>query len=154
MAGVQTELLFELHMDLDQEAAQRVGATSRGTRLIGYIKGGTFEGPKLKGEVLPGGGDWLLIRPDGVREPDVRLTLRTEDGHLIYMAYRGVFRIAPELLQRIRQGEAVDPTAYYLRTTPVFETAAEKYSWLNQIVAVGVGTRIPTGLKYTVYTIL
>jgi hypothetical protein len=154
MAGVQTELLFELHMDLDQEAAQRVGATSRGTRLIGYIKGGTFEGPKLKGEVLPGGGDWLLIRPDGVREPDVRLTLRTEDGHLIYMAYRGVFRIAPELLQRILQGEAVDPTAYYLRTTPVFETAAEKYSWLNQIVAVGVGTRLPTGLKYTVYTIL
>ena len=83
MASVQTELLFELHMDLDQEAAQRVGATSRGTRLIGYIKGGTFEGPKLKGEVLPGG-----------------------DG------------------------------------------------WLNQIVAVGVGTRTPTGLKYTVYTIL
>ena len=70
MAGGQTELLFELQMDLDQEAAQRVGATSRGTRLIGYIKGGTFEGPKLKGDVLPGGGDWLLIRPDGVREPD------------------------------------------------------------------------------------
>ena len=154
MAGGQTELLFELHMDLDQEAAQRVGATSRGTRLIGYIKGGTFEGPKLKGDVLPGGGDWLLIRPDGVREPDVRLTLRTEDGHLIYMAYRGVFRIAPELLQRIRQGEAVDPAEYYLRTTPVFETAAEKYGWLNQIVAVGVGTRTPNGLKYTVYTIL
>ena len=154
MAGVQTELLFELHMDLDQEAAQRVGATSRGTRLIGYIKGGTFEGPKLKGDVLPGGGDWLLIRPDGVREPDVRLTLRTEEGHLIYMAYRGVFRIAPELLQRIRQGEAVDPAEYYLRTTPVFETAAEKYGWLNQIVAVGVGIRTPTGLKYTVYTVL
>ena len=154
MAGVQTELLFELHMDLDQEAAQRVGATSRGTRLIGYIKGGTFEGPKLKGDVLPGGGNWLLIRPDGVREPDVRLTLRTEDGHLIYMAYRGVFRIAPELLQRIRQGEAVDPAEYYLRTTPVFETAAEKYGWLNQIVAVGVGIRTPTGLKYTVYTVL
>ena len=55
MAGVQTELLFELHMDLDQEAAQQVGTTSRGTRLIGYIKGGTLEGPKLKGDVLPGG---------------------------------------------------------------------------------------------------
>ena len=79
---------------------------------------------------------------------------RTEDGHLIYMAYRGVFRIAPELLQRIRQGEAVDPAEYYLRTTPVFETAAEKYGWLNQIVAVGVGIRTPTGLKYTVYTVL
>jgi hypothetical protein len=70
------------------------------------------------------------------------------------MAYRAIFRIAPELLQRIVQGEAVDPSAYYLRSTPVFETAAEQYSWLNQIVAVGIGTRIPTGLKYTVYSIL
>lgn len=154
MAGVQTELLFEMLVELDRETAQRVGATSRGTRQIGYIKGGTFEGPQLKGEVLPGGGDWLLIRPDGVREPDVRLTLRTEDGHLIYMAYRGIFRIAPELLERIRQGEVVDPSAYYLRTTPIFETAAEKYGWLNQIVAVGIGIRTPTGLRYTVYTIL
>jgi hypothetical protein len=154
MAGVQTELLFEMRVELDRETGQWVGATSRGTRLIGYIKGGTFEGPQLKGEVLPGGGDWLLIRPDGVREPDVRLTLRTEDGHLIYMAYRSIFRIAPELLERIRQGEAVDPSAYYLRTTPIFETTAEKYGWLNQVVAVGIGTRTPTGLLYTVYTIL
>jgi hypothetical protein len=154
MANIQTELLFDLSMELDQGTLQQVGLTPRGTRLIGYIKGGTFAGPRLKGDLLPGGGDWLLIRPDGVRELDVRLTLRTDDGHFIYMAYRGLFRITPELLQRITQGEAVDPSAYYLRSTPVFETAAEHYGWLNQIVTVGVGTRIPTGLQYTVYTIL
>jgi Protein of unknown function (DUF3237) len=154
MSDIQTELLFDMDYEVDQGAIQQVGMTSRGTRLIGYITGGTFAGPRLKGDVLPGGGDWLLIRPDGVREPDCRLTLRTDDGHLIYMAYRAIFRIAPELLQRIVQGEAVDPSAYYLRSTPVFETAAEQYSWLNQIVAVGIGTRIPTGLKYTVYSIL
>ena len=154
MADIQTELLFDLSMELDQGTLQQVGMTPRGTRLIGYIKGGTFTGPRLKGDLLPGGGDWLLIRPDGVRELDVRLTLRTDDGHLIYMAYRGLFRITPELLQRIIQGEAVDTSAYYLRSTPVFETAAEQYGWLNQIVTVGVGTRIPTGLQYTVYTIL
>jgi hypothetical protein len=154
MAHIQTELLFDMSMDIDQGTVQQVGMTSRGTRLIGYITGGTFAGPRLKGDLLPGGGDWLLIRPDGIRELDVRLTLRMDDGHLIYMAYRGIFRIAPELLQRILHGEAVDPSGYYLRSTPVFETAAEHYSWLNQIVTVGIGTRIPTGLQYTVYTIL
>jgi hypothetical protein len=154
MADIQTEVLFAMYYEVDQGGIQQVGLTSRGTRLIGYIKGGTFAGPRLKGDVLPGGGDWLLIRPDGVREPDCRLTLRTDDGHLIYMAYRAIFRIAPELLQRLIQGEAVNPSAYYLRSTPVFETAAEQYGWLNQIVTVGIGIRVPTGLKYTVYTIL
>lgn len=154
MAEVKTEPLFEMSIDLDLETVQLVGATPRGTRAIGYIKGGTFEGPKLRGEVLPGGGDWLLIRADGVREPDVRLTLRTDDGHLVYMSYRGIFRIAPELLQRARSGEAVAPSEYYLRTTPVFETASEKYGWLNQIVAVGIGKPTPPGISYTVYAIL
>ncbi len=154
MAGVATELLFEMRVDLDQEAGQVVGATPYGTRLIGYITGGTFAGPRLQGDVLPGGGDWLLVRADGVRAPDVRLTLRTEDGQLIYMSYRGIMRMPPELLQRILQGEVVDPSQYYLRTAPFFETAAEQYSWLNQLLAVGVGIRTPTGLTYAVYAIL
>jgi len=153
--GLQSQLAFEASIDLDQETAQLVGDTPRGTLLIGYIKGGTFEGPRLKGEVLPGGGDWIRVRADGVvREPDVRLTLRTDDGHLIYMSYRGIFKIPPELLQRILRGDPVNPSEYYLRTTPVFETASEKYGWLNELVAVGVGTRTSTGLDYQVYAIL
>ena len=154
MAEVKTELLFEISIDLDFETMQHVGATPRGTRGIGYIKGGTFEGPQLRGEVPPGGGDWLLIRADGVRAPDVRLTLRTDDGDLVYMSYRGIYHIAPEILQRARSGEAVDPSEYYLRTTPVFETGSEKYGWLNRIVAVGIGKPTPPGVSYTVYAIL
>ena len=85
---------------------------------------------------------------------DVRITLRTDDGCLIYMSYRGVTSITPEVIQRITRGESVDPTEYYFRTTPVFETGAEKYSWLNRIVAVGVGQRLPTAVSYMVYEIL
>jgi hypothetical protein len=113
-----------------------------------------FAGPKLKGDVLPGGADWLLTRADGVRELDVRLTLRTDDGHLIYMSYRGINTITPEIIQRLRHGEPVSPSEYYMRITPVFETGAERYGWLNRIVAVGVGQRLPTAVRHTVYAIL
>ena len=152
MADLKTELLFEIRLDLEEP--QDVGATPHGNRRIIYVKGGTFAGPKLKGEVLPGGGDWVLIHPDGVRELDARETLRTDDGHLIYMTARGIFRAAPETFQRLVRGDAIDPSEYYFRTTPAFETGSEKYGWLNRIVAVGIGERPPTGLIHTVYAIL
>ena len=152
MPTLHTELLFEMQVELGE--FQQVGATPRGDRLIAPLKGGTFAGPKLKGTVLPGGADWLLTRLDGVRELDVRLTLRTDDGQLIYMASRGINTITPEIIQRLMRGEPVDPSEYYMRTTPVFETGAEQYGWLNRIVAVGVGQRLPTAVRQTVYAIL
>ena len=72
-------------MNADLEEAQEIGATPQGNRRIVYVTGGTFEGPKLKGEILPGGGDWVLFRPDGVGQLDVRATARTDDGDLIYV---------------------------------------------------------------------
>lgn len=152
MADLKTELLAEVSVDLEE--AQNVGATPHGNRQIFLVKGGTFEGPKLKGEVLPGGGDWFLLRPDGAGELDVRGTMRTDDGHLIYIYYRGIMHASPEVTQRMLQGEAVDPSEYYFRTAPVFETASEKYGWLNRIVAVGVGRLAPNWVGYTVYAIL
>ena len=86
---------------------------------------------------------------------DVRATARTDDGHLIYIWYRGIMHAPPEILERMIQGERdIDPSEYYFRTTPVFETGSEKYRWLNRIVAVGVGRRTETGVAYTVYEIL
>ncbi len=155
MAGLKSELLFEVDADIDLEEAQELGATPQGNRRIAYIKGGTIEGPKLKGEILPGGGDWVLVRPDGARRLDVRTTVRTDDGHLIYVSYRGIMHGPAEVMERLRQGERdMDPSEYYFRTTPVFETGSEKYGWLNRIVAVGVGRRTETGVSYTVYEIL
>ena len=152
MATLQSERLFEIQAELGE--FQEVGATPRGSRLIASVAGGMFSGPKLRGEVLTGGGDWLLIRADGIRELDVRITLRTDDGHLIYMSYRGMNSITPDIVQRLMDGETVDPSEYYFRITPVFETGAEQYGWLNSIVAVGVGERLPTAVRYVVYQIL
>ncbi len=152
MADLKTELLCEVSVDL--EPPQDVGNTPHGVRRIYYVKGGTLEGPKLKGEVLPGGGDWLLLRPDGAGELDVRGTIRTDDGHLIYTYYRGILSIPPEVVQRIFAGEEVDPSEYYFRTTPVYETSSEKYGWLNRTVAVAVGRVKPNWVGYSVYAIL
>ncbi len=137
---LKAELLMEFSVDLEE--AQEIGATPHGNRRIVYIKGGEFEGPKLKGQVLPGGGDWLLIRPDGAGELDVRATMRTDDGHLIYCYYRGVFH------------GGTDSGELYFRTTPYYETGSEKYGWLNQIVAVGVGTFTEGRVSYKVYEVL
>lgn len=154
MSEVKTEFLFDISADLDQEQRVNVGITPHSTRQIIYVKGGTFEGPKIRGVVLPGGGDWLTVRPDGAAVLDVRVALRTDDGHIIYMYYRGISVTPPEVRERMLKGEVVDPSEYYFRTTPVFEVASEKYDWLNRIVAVGTGRRIPTGVAYRVYAIL
>jgi uncharacterized protein DUF3237 len=152
VTGLQTELLFEATLILGE--VHEVGATPNGIRRIRNLKGGTFSGPKLRGEVLPGGADWLLLRPDGARALDVRVTLRTDDGHLIYLSSRGIFHIAPETFQRIANGEPVDPSEYYFRTTPLFETAAEKYDWLNRLVAVSIGRFTETAVIQAVYAVL
>ncbi|PYN49609.1 MAG: DUF3237 domain-containing protein [Candidatus Rokuibacteriota bacterium] len=153
MDTLRTEFLCEISADL--ETPQRIGATPHGTRLVVYVKGGAVEGPNLRGKVLPGGGDWLLVRPDGATEFDVRGTLESDDGHVFYVQHRGIMHAPPPILQRLQQGERdLDPSLYYFRITPTFETGSEKYAWLNHLVSVGVGRRTPTGLSYRIYAIL
>ena len=134
---------------------QRLGVVPHGTRVIAPITSGTFEGPRLRGEVLPDGGDWLLTRPDGVLEQDVRITLKTDDGAFIYVRYAGMRHGPPDVMARLAQGETVDPSEYYFRVAPVFETGAERYAWLNKILAVGVGERLPPNMvRYAIFEIL
>ncbi|MEP4380784.1 MAG: DUF3237 domain-containing protein [Alphaproteobacteria bacterium] len=129
--------------------------TPYGTRIIAGINGGSFEGPKMNGSVAPiPAGDWILIRNDGAWQMDVRLTLVTDDDHHIFMTYRGVRHGPKEVLDRLSKGEPVDPSEYYFRNTPWFETGSEKYGWLNRIVAVATGHRFPEGPTYKVYEIL
>jgi Protein of unknown function (DUF3237) len=148
---LQSEFLMQLTAEL--EPAQVVGETPQGDRRIVPVVGGSFSGPQLKGQVLTGGGDWLLFRKDGTAQLDVRATLRTDDGVLIYVSYRGVSVIPPNVRQRIMGGQDVDPAQYYFRTTPYFETASEKYSWLNKLVTVGIGKRTKTSVIYSIYAI-
>lgn len=152
MPELQSEYLFTIRVTVD--SLQDIGQVPLGTRHIDMLGAGSFEGPKLKGEVLPGGMDEKTIRSDGAMNPNVRLVLRTDDGVLIYMHYTGVRHGSAEVMARIAAGEVVDPSEYYLRNTPYFETASEKYGWLNRIVAVGVGRRMPDHAAYDVFQIL
>ena len=152
MSSLRTEFLFELRMTL--EPPQVVGVTPYGDRRIRYLEGGTFSGPKIHGEVLPWGADWVLLRSDGARYLDIRLTLRADDGHLIYVTARGILDLSPETFQRMMSGEGVPPEEYYFRTTPLFETASEKYGWLNRVVAVTVGSIKGTAVSHMIYAIL
>jgi Protein of unknown function (DUF3237) len=152
MSELRSELLYRMRLEV--AAPFDIGNGPRGQRMVIPFKGGRFEGPKLRGEVLVTGGDWLLQRPDGVFELDVRRTLRTDDGHHIYAAYRGILTGSADSLARMGRGEAVPATDLYFRTTPVFETGSEKYAWLNRIVSVGIGAITPTGAELEVFQIL
>jgi len=152
MLDLKYEFLCDIVADLEEPI--EVGSTPHGVRMIYNIKGGTVEGPKVSGKILPTGADWLIIRSDMVAELDVRATMQTDDNEIVYTYYRGIINADLEIFDKIQKGEDVDPTEYYFRTTPVFETSSEKYGWINRIVSVGVGKLAKNKVIYKVYMIL
>ena len=151
--AMNTRLLMMLHVNVT--TPQNVGAVPHGTRRIAPISGGVFEGPRLRGTVLPGGStDWLLLRADDVLEMDLRVTLRTDDGALISMRSFGLRHGTPDVIAAIGRGEPVDPATYYFRTTPRFQTAHPAYGFLNRLVAVASGDRRAEGPIYTIHELL
>jgi Protein of unknown function (DUF3237) len=150
--NLRSELLFDL--DATITSRQDVGHTAFGRRRVYYISGGKFSGPQLRGELLPGGADWIMRGTGGTSEIDVRATLATDDGDLIYMHYRGIYHVRLEVKERLDRGDDVSPSEYYFRTTPRFETGSERYGWLNHTLAVGVGTVTETGIAYRIHQVL
>ncbi len=128
-------------------------------RRIGYITGGRFGGPRLKGEILPGGGNWSESGdgPDGaaVGAFDARSVWKTDDGALIYVTYSGRTLIPPDVTAAFRDPAQphVDPLRYLIRIAPVFETADPRYLWLNAVLGVGCGERTATGIDHFIYAI-
>lgn len=152
MLELRTAHLFTVTLTVG--AIHNVGKTPLGDRRVAVVTGGRFEGAKMTGTVEEGGSDWILIRPDGALQLDVRLTLKTGDGAIIGMRYAG-FRHGPaDVLDRLNRGESVDPSSYYFRIAPFFETSAPKYERLNRVVGVGTGHRLPQGPVYDVYEVL
>ncbi|MCP5267119.1 MAG: DUF3237 domain-containing protein [Burkholderiaceae bacterium] len=152
MPVISTEKLFTLTLEV-ASPLDSLGKTPYGERRIAAVTGGHFEGPRIKGTVKPGGGDWILVRQDGVFQLDVRITLQTEDDALVYMTYRGLRHGPAEVIERLNRGERVDPASYYFRIAPQFETGAQQYEWLNRLICVGSGHRLPTGPVYEVYAV-
>ena len=145
--------LFTISMHLPPTL--ELGGTPAGKRRVFTVSGGHFAGERVRGEVLAeAGSDLLLIRADDSYQIDARLMLRTEDGALILMTYRGIRHASPEIGARIARNEPVTASDYYLRTAPFFETSSSKYAWLNKIVSVGIGERQPQGVKYEIFEVL
>src|SRR5580765_9077970 len=137
---MNTRLLMILRVTI--ATPQSIGAVPHGNRRTAPLTGGEFEGPRLRGSVLPdGSADWLLLRSDGVLELDLRATLRTDDGALISMRSFGLRHGPPEVMAAMARGEAVDPFTYYFRTTPRFETAHPASVFLNHLITVASGDR-------------
>ncbi len=152
LRNVRTRPLFNFFLQVRKP--QIVGTSPDGYRRVGVISHGSLEGERLSGEVLEGSSDWQRVRPDGATTIDVRLVLRTHDEALIGMQYRG-FRHGPtDVIARIDRGEIVDPSQYYMRIAPFFETAAPQYDWLNRIIAIGIGHRNAEGALYSIFELL
>lgn len=140
-----------LRAEIALAAAQELGETPRGRRRVIAITGGGFRGDKLAGRVLPGGADWQVVRADGVAELDARYTLETDDGALIYVRNFGYRHGPAEVMRKLAAGEPVDPSLYYMRTTPLFETGAERYRWLNGMICVASGARRAAAVELEVF---
>ena len=131
-----------------------LGEVAQGHRRIVPQTGGTFTGPELSGELLPGASaDWQIVLPDGTSFGDIRYTLQTDGGDLLYVQSRGVRHGSTEVLARLGRGEEVDASEYTFRTATQIETAAPQLDWLNKGVFISVGARQPTGVVYETYIV-
>jgi hypothetical protein len=162
MAAQETDLLRSrplctVEIQLEDDAPVALGRSPWRNRRVSYIAGGVIDGERLRGEVLPGGGDWseLGAGPDGaaVTLIDVRSIWKTHDGGLIYVTYGGRLVIPPAALADFRDPAKVEQLpadSYYFRIQPTFETGDDRYAWLNAVVAVGVGRRTARGVRYRI----
>ena len=139
-------------------AIMALGRSPWAERRVGYVTGGSFAGERLRGAILPGGGNWSMAGTgaDGnaVGTFDARAIWQTDDGAMIYVTYTGRTSIPTAVGAAFRAGDnSVDPADYYIRIAPVFEVANERYGWLNGVLAVGIGHRMPWGIRHFIYAI-
>ena len=134
--------------------ALELGEIAEGRRRIVPLTAGTFTGPELNGSLLAGSSaDWQLVLPDGTALGDIRYTLQTDDGDLLYAQARGVRHGSPEVLASLARGEDVDASQYTFRTSTQIETAAPALDWLNKGVFISVGGRQPGAVIYETYLV-
>ena len=130
-----------------------LGMVAAGRRRFVPITGGTVSGRGLSGIVLPGGGDWQTIGPDGTTEIHARYAMQASDGTAIEIDNPGVRVASPEVIARLTAGEDLDPALYYFRTSPHFSLAAGKHDWLRRRTFVGVGVRHPSTVELRVFEV-
>jgi len=148
------ELEFAFEAVAEIGAPQDLGMMPHGRRRIIPVLGGRFEGPQIRGRILPGGADWQILRADGSAELDARYTLETDRGALIYVANRGLRHGPPEVLEQLNAGQTVDPRLYYFRTVAQFESGAPECGWLLRSIFIGTAERYPDKVKVRFWKLL
>jgi hypothetical protein len=141
LAAPQLEFIFAAQATVDPP--QDLGDVGKGKRRIVPITGGKFEGPLLRGVILPGGADWQILRSDGVAELEARYTLQTDDGALIYVRNLALRHGPAEVMAALMAGRPADPGSYYFRGATFFETSGTRYAWLTKHIVVCSGARGP-----------
>ena len=156
MAHAQSppRLEFIFAADVTVDLPLDVGNVGKGTRRFVPIAGGEVSGPKLRGEVLRGGGDWQVIRDDGVAELEARYTLRTDNGALIFVRNYGLRHGPRDVIAALAAGQTVDHASYYFRGATFFDTSAAQYAWLTKQIVICVGEREPARVKLKFYQVL
>jgi hypothetical protein len=149
---LQTEHVFDYHSLLKSPVP--IGKAQYGTRVFYEALGGRLSGPRLSGEVLGGGGDWALIGDDGWTRIDARGQCRTDDGAVLYFAYRGLVEPGQAVIDALSGGGETGFDDQYWRVMIEIETPDERYRWLTQSALVGRGRvcRGP-GVAYQVYRV-
>jgi Protein of unknown function (DUF3237) len=144
-------LAFTIHVQVGPPT--ELGQVPRGRRRIIPILGGTFEGPNIRGKVVPGGADWQIVRADGLAELDTRYLLQTDSGQLIYIQNAGIRHAPPDVTKKLLAEEPVDPSQVYFKTIPTFETSAPELQWLTRSIFIGTGERNPTEVVIRVWKV-
>ena len=144
--------IFTVHAEL--AAIMNLGRTPYGERRIIDITGGTVQGAKLNGHILPGGADWQIVRSDGAADIKARYTIEADSGARILVTSDGLRHGPPAVLERLARGDSVDPALYYFRTVMRFETAGADVDWLNRILALARGQREARAVRLDVYEVI
>ena len=131
-----------------------VGAVPLGQRMIIEVADGSFEGERLRGTLRGPAADWLMLGANGIGHVDVRLTLETHDGALIFAQYVGKLVLNAKASAAIAQGKGTEFGDTHFMTQPRFETGSADYAWLNSVVAVAEGRLVETGVEYNVFECL
>ena len=137
-------LVFAFELRAQLGPPMELGQVPAGRRRIVPILGGTFEGPDLRGTILPGGADWQIVRADGFTELDTRYTIESDTGSKVYVRNAGIRHAPAAVMEKLLAGQMVDPSQVYFRTVPLFETSAPELQWMTRAIFVGVGERQPS----------
>lgn len=148
--GVELRHLCDISIEIEAQMIPSPGAN----RINFALLSGRAEGESLSGSFHRNGGDWLTLGSDRIGRVDVRATLETDEGDLIYFTNTGRLRLDEEVAERLAAGELIRHDDLYARSAPLFETGSEQYAWLNGIVTIAVNQIAIDHVDYRIFEVL